>query len=261
MALEQIGKNLAASVLGNPKKAFLVIHKDERSTPQSVAGLAEKALLLSESVIPGAAAISGIFMGTNSHILQVQYNPSSISFRANSEPIPANRLQQNVVSEIQPQFTRAPSVVMSVQLVFDAMNVKDSFMADKFRLSASDVVGGAVTAIRVLRGKKFTVRPHTNALLIMLMRKKSALVTFHWADMTFHGLVSEVRARYTMFSVSGEPVRSFIDFSISQRVTGDTDNKYWEKAIDKCFGEEDATGSFGGQLIGQSVGNILNLGF
>jgi hypothetical protein len=170
-------------------------------------------------------------------------------------------LQQNVVAEIPPQFTRPPSVVMSVQLVFDAVNVKDSFMADKFRLSVSDAIGGAVTAVRVLRGKKFTVRPHTNALLYMLMRKESARVTFHWADMTFHGLVNEVHARYTMFSVSGEPVRSFVDLSITQRVTGNTENQYWEKAFDKCFGEQDTDGLFGGQQTGQSVGNMLNLGF
>jgi hypothetical protein len=145
--------------------------------------------------------------------------------------------------------------------VFDAVNVKDSFMADKFRLSASDVLGAAVTAGRELLGKTFTVRPHTNALLYMLMRKESSVVTFHWANMTFHGLVSEVHARYAMFSVSGEPVRSFVDLSIEQRVTGNTENQYWEKAFDKCFGDQDMPGIFGGQLKGQTVGNILNLGF
>ncbi|MDR1247530.1 MAG: hypothetical protein LBK57_11015 [Clostridiales Family XIII bacterium] len=261
MDIKQIASNAAASVLGNPKKAFLVIHKDISSTPESVAELAEKALRLSESVNPDSAAISGIFGAANSHVLQVQYNPSAISFRANSEPIPVNRLQQNVVSEIPPQFTRPPSVVMSVQLVFDAVNVKDSFMADKFRLSASDAIGGAATALRVLSGKKFTVRPHTNALLYMLMRKESSFVTFRWSNMTFHGLVNEVHARYAMFSVSGEPVRSFVDLSIVQRVAGATGNKYWEKAFDKCFGEQDVAGLFGGQSAGQYVGNMLNLGF
>jgi hypothetical protein len=257
----QSAGNAAASALGNPKKAFLVIQKDAGRAPESVAELAEKALLLSESVNPDSAAISDIFGAANSHVLQVQYNPSSIGFRANSEDIPVNRLQQNVVAEIPPQFTRPPSVVMSVQLVFDAMNVKDSFMADKFRLSASDVLGGAATAVRELRGKTFTVRPHTNALLYMLMRKESSFVTFHWSNMTFYGLVSEVHARYAMFSVSGEPVRSFVDLSIVQRVEGATANTYWEKAFDKCFGDQDAPGLFGGQSMGQSVGNMLNLGF
>jgi hypothetical protein len=261
MDVMQTAKNAAASALGNPKKAFLVIHKDPDRTSASVAELAEKALSLSESVNPDSAAISGIFGAANSHVLQVQYNPSSIGFRANSEPIPVNRLQQNVVAEIPPQFERPPSVAMSVQLVFDAVNVKDSFMADKFRLSASDVLGGAATAVRELRGKTFTVRPHTNALLYMLMRKESSYVTFHWSNMTFHGLVSEVHARYAMFSVSGEPVRSFVDLSIVQCVEGATENKYWEKAFDKCFGDQDTPGEFGGQLKGQYLGNMLNLGF
>jgi hypothetical protein len=260
MAKEQIAENLTASVLGNPKKAFLVIHKDPQASPDSVAELAEKALALSESANPDSAAISNIFGGTDSHVLQVQYNPSSISFRANSEPIPANRLQQNVVAEIPPQFTQPPSVVMSVQLIFDAVNNRDSFMSDQFRLSASDAALGAYSAA-ANRGKKFTVRPHTNALLFMLMRAKSSLVTFHWASMTFHGLVKEVQARYTMFSVSGEPVRSVIRLSIVQKVTSKTEGGYWEKAFDKCFGDEDTGGSFGGQMTGQNFGNLINLGF
>jgi hypothetical protein len=254
MASGQVVENVAASVLGNSKKAFLVIHKDADMSSESVAELAERALRLSEG---GNPAVADVFGGGKTHALQVQYNPSSISFNANVEPINFKSLQSRGGDVGLSQHGRPTSVTMSVQLVFDAMDAKDSFMADKFRLSASDA---AQIAAARFGGKKYSVRPHTNALLAMLMRKESACVTFHWADMTFHGLVDKAKARYVMFSVSGEPVRSFVDVSINQ-IEQSFDNKYWTKAFDKCFGDEGASGDFGGQLKGQYVGNMLNLGF
>jgi hypothetical protein len=260
MGIKEFGGNLAASALGNPKKAFLVIHKGVGDAGGvSVEKLAERALALSESVNPTGASIAGAFEGgDNAHVLQVQYNPSSLEFSANAETIPANRLQQNIVSDIPPQFNRPPSVSLSVQLVFDAVNVKDSFMADKFSLKPSDLVA-VPAAIR--NRAKYTVQPQTGALLAMLMRNSTRHVTFYWSGLTFNGIVTEAQARYTMFSVSGRPVRSFVRLRISQQLNGSADEDYWTKAFDKCFGDEQTGGSFGGQSVGQNMGNLLNISF
>ncbi|MDR2132020.1 MAG: hypothetical protein LBP30_01600 [Clostridiales Family XIII bacterium] len=260
MGIKEMGANLTASAFGNPKKAFLLIHKrTEMGIGLDVETLAEKAILLSASVNPDTATMSGIFGGgENTHILQVQYNPASIEFMANSEPIPASRLQQNVFSDIPPQFNKPPSVTMSVQLVFDAVNVKDSFMADKFSPKVSDLVS-VPAAIR--NRANYTVQPQTNALLAMLMRKETQHVIFYWSGLTFNGIVVEAQAKYTMFSVSGRPVRSVVKLRISQNLVGSADEMYWNKALDKCFGGADMGGAFGGQSKGQNVGNLLNLGF
>ncbi|MDR1572686.1 MAG: hypothetical protein LBS24_00040 [Clostridiales Family XIII bacterium] len=265
MNAKALGANVLGSVLGNPKKAFLVIHRQEAfetSGGSSVSELAEKVLLLSANADMGGAEISQLLGGAaKAHVMQVQYNPSSIEFLANSEPIPVNRLQQNVVSNIPSQHTRPPSVSMSVELVFDAVNVKDSFMADKANITGG--LGGVVTAgagvVNRAKGAEYTVRPQTNALLAAVLRQTTNHVTFHWSGMTFNGIVTQAQARYTMFSVSGRPVRSVVRLVFEQKLNK-VDEKYWENAFNKCFGDESADGVSGGRSLGQSAGNLLNLG-
>jgi hypothetical protein len=230
------------SILGNPKKAFLIIHKGEDEGAADVAALAERALSLSAA--GDSAAISQTFGGGDkSHVMQVQYNPASITFRANAADIPARFLQQNVETEIPSQFTRPPSVVMSLQLLFDAVNVKDSFMAEKLRLSLGDVLtAGAAVYKGKSRRENYSVQVQTNALVALLLRDKSSLVTFHWANMSFCGIVSEVQARYLMFSVSGRPVRSMVQLSLTQEVSN-ADMTYWDNAFNKMFGSSLTGGS------------------
>ncbi|MDR1321804.1 MAG: hypothetical protein LBK56_10325 [Gracilibacteraceae bacterium] len=221
------------SFLGNTKKAFLVIHKEGNAEEMNVASLAERALSIGAA--SGGAAISHAFGGgSKAHAMQVQYNPASIVFRANADDVPARFLQQNVETEIPRQFTRPPSVVMSLQLLFDAVNVKDSFTADKFRLSAGDILTAGAA---LFKKETYSVQAQTNALVAMLLRERTSLVTFHWANMNFCGIVSEVQARYVMFSVSGRPVRSTVQLSLTQEM-GDTDVAYWDKAFTKMFGDD-----------------------
>jgi hypothetical protein len=263
--MQKVGADLMKSALGEPKKAFLVVHKqeafDSSGGDASVDVRAARALFLRDETDVSGAELSRAFGGGDKvHVMQVQYNPHSIDFTANAEPIPASKLQQNIVSNIPAQYMRSPAVVMSVDLVFDAVNVKDSFMADKGNITG---LGGAVTsvgsAVRRGPGQVYSVRPQTNALLAAALRQSTNHVTFYWAGMTFSGIVTQAQARYTMFSVSGQPVRSVVKLVIEQKMDGD-DSLYWEQAFDKCFGDADAGGDYGGQSVGQYAGNLLNLG-
>jgi hypothetical protein len=266
--LKNASKDLLRSALGEPKKAFLVIHRQESfdlrktNSAKSIDVIAAKALLLRDEADMSGEAISKNFDGGDKvHVMQVQYNPKSIDFLANSEPIPMSKLQRNVVSDIPAQYMRPPSVSMSVELVFDAMNVKDSFMADKAAVSGS--LGGVVTNTSALlrrnQDQVYSVRPQTNALLAAVLRQTTNHVTFYWSGMTFNGIVMQAQARYTMFSVSGQPVRSVVKFVIEQKM-GESDDLYWVEAFDKCFGDANEGGDYGGQSAGQYVGNLLNLG-
>jgi hypothetical protein len=78
--------------------------------------------------------------------------------------------------------------------------------------------------------------------------------------MTFCGQVQEVRARYTMFSFSGRPVRSTVQLSIAQQMEN-SDLSYWNDAFNRCFGREGAAAESGGKPMGQQLGNLLNIGF
>ena len=252
------------SLLGSAKKALLIIRTKSGSasaggSPGGVAAKAASALTNAARVAPGtSAAAAATAAGANSLTLEVQYNPSTISINANANNVPFQYLQQNLDNGIPNQNTRPPSIVLAVDLIFDAVNNKDAFMMDKFRLSAGDVVS-AVSAVSTAKNGGYTVQPQTNGLVAALMRESTRNVTFQWADLSFTGEVSEVQARYTMFSVSGKPVRSVVRLNIVQQVTGSSAAAAWNRAFDKAFGNQDVSTSTGGKSALSQLSNLLNI--
>lgn len=168
--------------------------------------------------------------------IEVQYNPSSLTLTANVDSIQYASLQKNACETIPNQNTRLPTVVLSVELYFDAMNPRDAFMIDKARLSAGD----AVTGISRLAHQSYSVQPQTAAMLALPMREESKHVTFRWGEMAFTGVVSEIQAEYTMFSVSGKPIRSHVYMNISQEIASEGEEKYWDAVIDRMFKKKQA---------------------
>ena len=248
---------LANSALGSVQKALLIIHKSDASQIDSsqVAAATENALL---GAAAGMAATSAAMQGAgmNTSVMKVQYNPTSLSIQANAEAIPFTYLQQNIDSGVPNQSPRPPMVVLSVDLIFDAMNPKDAFMAEKFSLSTGGIVSSVAGAAQAAKGG-YTVQPQTDGLIAALMRPSTRVVTFRWADMAFTGQLIEAQAEYTMFSVSGKPVRSKVRMNIAQQVESDADIQYWDKVLDTTFS---GNGEAGGKDMGQKLGNLLNLG-
>ena len=252
-----LASTLANSALGSVQKALLIIHKLDASQIDSsqVAASAANAL---QGAAAGMAATSAAMQGAgmNTSVMKVQYNPTSLSIQANAEAIPFTYLQQNIDSGVPNQSPRPPMVVLSVDLIFDAMNPKDAFMAEKFSLSTGGIVSSVAGAAQAAKGG-YTVQPQTDGLIAALMRPSTRVVTFRWADMAFTGQLIEVQAEYTMFSVSGKPVRSKVRMNIAQQVESDADIQYWNKVLDTTFS---GNGEAGGKDMGQKLGNLLNLG-
>lgn len=252
-----LGNTLAASALGGVQKALLVIHKLDAAEVNSsqVAASAANAL---QTAAAGMSATSAAMAGAGmqASVMQVQYNPTSLSIQANAEAIPFTYLQQNIDNGIPNQSPRPPMVVLSVDLIFDAMNPKDAFMAEKISLSTGGIVSSVAGGIQAAKGG-YTVQPQTDGLVAALMKTSTRVVTFRWADMAFTGQLIEVQAEYTMFSVSGKPVRSKVRMNIAQQVESDADIQYWDKALDTMFKNGNEAG---GKDMGQKLGNLLNLG-
>jgi hypothetical protein len=255
------------AVMGGVQKAMLIIHKDDaedidtnqvvKRTEQVLNMVTSGTDALGNAVDTSLSGISSTFQRANLDVsvMQVQYNPSSLSIMANAQPIPFSYLQQNVDSGIPNQMIRPPMVVLSVELLFDATNPQDAFMMDKFRVASSSVVSDISGGIKAKQGG-YTVQPQTEALMAMILRGKTRVVTFRWADMAFTGQVSEVRADYTMFSVSGKPIRSRVMLNINQQVESNADLKYWDKALDKTFEKGNTVET---KKAGQQLGSLLNL--
>lgn len=255
-----LANTLANSALGTVQKALLVVHtaKDSSELDSSkVAVATENALAGAASTMRATqAALSG--SGMKASVMQVQYNPSSLSIQANAESIPFTYLQENVDNGIPNQNIRPPMVVLSVQLVFDAMNPKDAFMAEKFTsISTGGIVSSVAGAIKTASGEGYTVQPQTNGLLAALLKPHTRVVTFRWADMAFTGHLIEVQADYTMFSVSGKPIRSTVQMNIAQQVESKADIQYWDNALDQAIKNKALEK---GKGYDQTLGNLLNLG-
>ena len=152
-----------------------------------------------------------------------------------------------------------------MDLIFDDMNPTDAFMADKFMLLSGFSVGNLISAgagiANAIKGKVYSVQKQTNALVAAAIRDSTRSVTFKWANMSFTGELTEVRAAYTMFSVSGRPVRSTVTLSITQQVNGEIGSGYWDAAFNSAFGGASSIANSGGRSASNKAGNLLNFNF
>ena len=249
----------ALASMGAVQKAILIIHEEDPSQINS-----DQISQRTQEMLSGATGALSVHQvkagldvaGMQAKVLQVQYNPSTLSIQANAEAIPFTYLQQNIDSGIPNQNLRAPMVVLAVELIFDAMNPKDAFMMDKVRLSAGDAISSAAGIAKNIKDGGYTVQPQTEGLLAALLRPNTRTVTFRWGDMAFTGQLIEVRADYTMFSVSGKPIRSRVFMHISQQVESDSDFQYWNKVLDRTFSSGSDVNL---KKPAQQLNNLLNL--
>lgn len=273
-AVGGMAKDAAQSAVGIVGKAQLIFKESKTAAAtqagnQSVVDSARSALMdkgtkfsaWKASKIKDAAGLSS----TGSHTMQVQYNPTSLSIQASAQSIPFQMLQDNINSTIPNQQWRDPAVVLTVDLIFDDMNPVDAFMADKFMLLNGGSVGNLVSIgsgiAKAAMGKVYSVQQQTNALVAAAIRDSTRNVTFKWAGMSFSGEITEVNAAYTMFSVSGRPVRSTVRLSITQQVSSVADSDYWDGAFNTAFGAAGQAGASGGRSPANKAGNLINFNF
>ena len=242
---------------GAVQKAFLVIHEEDAGSVQTMKGVslhtmsALSAAAAGSSLSAVSASLSDAGLPMKNHVMQVQYNPSSLTFQANAQPVPFTYLMQNIDENVPNQNNRPPMVVLSVELIFDAMTPTDAFLMDKTRL-AETAAAGVVSAVK----GGYTVQPQTDGLIAAMLRPQTRLVTFRWADMAFTGHLIEAQADYSMFSGGGRPIRSKVRVNIAQQVESGADIQYWNDALDKMF----ESGGFQNlKNTAQAVGNLLNL--
>ena len=176
--------------------------------------------------------------------LKVQYNPESISFSATGESDRGN-VGKNVntigseqIAQVQRYSTRT---TMSFDLIFDEMNVMDAFMLSNLDFSAGNALALGKDIATNLKGG-YSVMNQVQGLLSLLLVEKTREVAFYWANMSFHGLLNEASARYTMFNKKGNPIRAVVSLTIRQDAEGKNaaDDKLWEDAFERLFQKSDA---------------------
>ena len=226
-------------VLGDVEKAKIIV------TTKSIGKTINTVGVLNRST----AEQSGVD-GSTCSVVNVQYNPSSLTIQANADPVAYAALHQSTTTGVINQSTRPPQVTLTVELIFDAMNPHDAFLVDRFRPSVGDAVHRSENQKIKSRGG-YTVQHETNALMALMLKPDVDKVTFSWGKTSFTGVVTEIESRYLMFSVSGKPIRSKVTMRISQEIGAiKSETERWRTAFkEKFVSSQEFTDSAGGNAV------------
>lgn len=189
--------------------------------------------------------------------LEVPYNPSSIYLETVAGAqmrFSGGGLGDASTSQLH-QNTEPVATTMSVQLLFDAVNVQDSFMMSNIAPTignAASVVSNAVNSLAKFNpedglksmSNAYSVKPQMDGIMSLLTRDYTRHVLFFWAKMCFQGELSSVSSTYKMFNTKGNPVRGEIRLTIrqSEDPAAKYENQYWENAFTKAFGGSKTSG-------------------
>jgi len=196
-------------------------------------------------------------LASRKKLFTVQFNPSSLRLSGHSGGF-ASTLDHDAEDANEVNYKRVDaSISMSVDLLFDSMDPKDVFMSDKLDASPTGLAKGAASLGLTMGGKKKkTVQREVEGFIAALRNENTRLITFHWGDICYSGVLRKVGVEYTMFNVTGEPVRAMVGLTIMCADAGEWPNSLavWQETYKKAF----AGGSESLVKSSQKAGNLLN---
>ena len=292
---------LASGITGNINKAYILMHKPElnpveQAEAEASGGIVNKGLSnLAAGLQTGIRGIDkqgrnlGVSgsplnaLGVDSEMtelanmanyipVQVQFNPSSISFQGMGGEIRRESVGGAGENQFQ-QFDIPSETVMSIELMFDDTNNKDAFMMDAEMPLLSEIasVGGLVQRIEqgvdALRGKKYSVQDTTELFVAAMVQNFTRMVGFAWNKIIFWGELVGVNVQYTMFNKQGNPIRAKVALQIRQDQSVDGNGPYatekeWENSFQNMFKQNAGNNAFNIQNSDATNwlnGNFLNL--
>ncbi len=223
-------------------------------------------------------------------IYTVQFNPSSLQLSAHGggrvQKTKFNTVTDNDGKPVIDPDTGKPKVVaggvsygpasttisLSVSLLFDAVDIQGAFMADKFNISPSALIGDLGKAINYNTNrkdedgkktdesnKKTSVQPEVEGFIGALRNRYTRLISFHWGNMAYTGVLRSVNATYTMFDPLGQPVRARVDMTImcADADIYPTSLQSWRDRYRKIY--DTTEGGISYVKGAQKVGNLLNI--
>ena len=133
---------------------------------------------------------------TSDGVIEVQYNPSTVSISGTMEERKTEAEEQRrKITTI----TTVGVVSLSVELVFHSTSAKDTSVADQM-----------------------------NMLLAMMQKSSTKRVRFSWGNMQVNGRVTSFKGKYDLFHASGLPASG----SIQMTIQADSEPKKIEKKIE-----------------------------
>lgn len=284
--MDAMGQNALASLTGNLPKAILCVRKMSASGKESGTGLAKAAsdaarlqqtlLKSTENALNGLAEIntaasqtfkdirSTAMAGSGYLAMEVQYNPSSIYLDTQAGrqvEYSGGNLGSSATNQIV-QVLQPVATTMSFQLVFDDMNLRDAFMLENTALTAGNAISAVAKTVKNKNGG-YSVQAQIDGLMALLTREETRQMIFYWGKMCFHGELTGVSSKYTMFNKDGNPIRGTVDLTLRQGSGSifQQDDVYWDEAFTNAFGDADEEVTSGIKSKAEKVlnNNILNL--
>lgn len=273
MDIGQLMKDTAGYTAGNIEKAIIEIIDTRSSkvtkedavtikggTAAVGAGVASGQKLLDKTrkKLDGKSDSSGYARITNGtgKFYYVQFNPNEITlsgYGGGEMPISDYSKEKSNMSyeEVNVRIT------LEVTLIFDQVNVKDAFMADKWNTSPSSIGTGIAAGVKSMAGKgEYSVQKEVEGFIAALRDPKTRRLNFYWGDLVYEGILHRISSRYTMFNVTGQPIRGEVRLSITcaDREVSYTSMGRWKKQYYKAFKNQDQSYV----KSAQKVGNLLN---
>lgn len=260
-SLKDAGSSLGQGLLGTTEKAIIRI-ADERPkdkevklregpTPSfgfdsnmDVAANLQQAQALSNVPGDAGAAFSEIAQGLESNAnydkeFKVQFNPSTLSLSGFVESETLNMDFSSKDGDELKSTGMSLQLHMSVQLIFDQVSPRMAFGEDLINISPSSLLKSGVSTLISKTAYKRTnsVQTEVEGFLAACNTTRTKKIQFAWGQMEYSGILRNVNAKYTMFDMSGCPVRAVVNLSIfliDPHITR-TDQGYWGKAYKKMF--------------------------
>ncbi|MDD7148914.1 MAG: hypothetical protein SOY45_00760 [Lachnospiraceae bacterium] len=207
-----------------------------------------------------ALTASNGLVAKSARIFTVQFNPSELQFSGYGGGfVQKINFVNNKKADEDVTFGNMQSrITMTVKLIFDQVDPQDAFMSDKFTMSYTSVTKGVVKGVKKLFGKKTnSVQTQVEGFIGALRNENTREITFAWGKMCYTGILNRISSQYTMFSVTGEPIRAVVTMTMvcaDENIEGNTMGN-WEDQYNKAFGGGE---SFSLVNSAQKVGNLFN---
>lgn len=276
MNFTQSLKDTASTMAGNIEKAVIEIIDSRKKTVTkqeavpaagasgltSISSLGKTKLVektLEKLQVGENPAAEILKEGNTRKYFYVQFNPNQISFSGYGGGKMAktnytkdkDKAQGINYEEVKVRIT------MDVTLLFDKVNVRDAFMADRFNTSPTSLITAVPQLVKVAdRKTEYSVQKEVEGFTAALRSPDTRKINFYWGDMYYGGILHRISSHYTMFNLQGEPIRAEVKLSITcadEDIT-ETDMGRWQKQYNEAF--DNKNHSYGKNA--QKIGNLLN---
>jgi hypothetical protein len=261
MVFAKADESVGKALLGSVETAIITI-RDFRDKAIKLEFPNDKQSSVSTRLVAGQLNIEGI--GYNSveeaHLkrYKVQFNPKELtlnSSQAMTSKGSAEQKEKDTPKNV-PIAHSPPKITLLTTLIFDEVNLYDSFMSERLTTGLASMATNAATAVAKHGfGKKWTVQPQVEGLIAALRNPYTRTILFTWNEFMFEGILNQISAEYTMFSVDGHPVRAKVRIRLVNDRTLTT-NKAWSEYFKQAFGGDNNSTDLTG--LDGKAGNLLN---